>query len=50
MDHVTGICFLFLFNMARGFEKKIEIVSDSTTKSLEKFLAGAIYKDEKWKN
>ena len=36
--------------MARGFEYACEIISDKTSESLQKSLAGTIYKEEKWKN
>ena len=36
--------------MARGFENVCEIILDETSESLQKSLAGAIYKEEKWRN
>ena len=51
MDDVTGkFLFFVLLNMARGFENVCEIISDKTSESLQKSLAGAIYKEEKWRN
>ena len=48
MDDVTGkFLFFVLLNMARGFENVCEIISDKTSESLQKSLAGAIYKEEK---
>lgn len=48
MDDVTRNLFIFvLLKMARGFENICEIISDKASESLEKRLAGAIYKDEK---
>ena len=44
------IVFFALFNMARGFEYACETISDKTSESLQKSLAGTIYKEEKWKN
>ena len=51
MDDVTGNLFIFvLFKMARGSENVCEIISDKARESLEKRLAGASYKEEKWRN
>ena len=36
--------------MARGFENGCEIIADKASENLEKRLAGAIYKEEKWRN
>ena len=48
MDDVTGNLFIFvLLKMGRGFENVCEIISDKASESLEKRLAGAIYKEEK---
>ena len=47
--HGKNVLFA-LFNMARGFEYACEIISDKTSKSLQKSLAGTIYTEEKWKN
>ena len=44
------IVLFALFNMARGFEYACETISDKTSESLQKSLAGTIYKEEKWKN
>ena len=50
MDDVTGnFVFFVLLNTARGFENVCEIISDKTSESLQKSLAGAIYKEEKGK-
>ena len=47
MDDVTGNLFIFvLLKMVRGFENVCEIISDKASESLEKRLAGAIYKEE----
>ena len=37
-------CFFVLFNVACGFENVGEIISDQASESLEKRLAGAIWK------
>ena len=51
MDEVTGnFVFFVLLNMARGFENVCEIISDKTSESLQKSLAGAIYKEEQGRN
>ena len=51
MDDVTGnFVFFVLLNTARGFENVCEIIPDKTSESLQKSLAGAIYKEEKGKN
>ena len=48
MDDVTGkILFFVLLNTECGFENVCEIISDKTSESLQKSLAGAIYKEEK---
>ena len=48
MDDVTGnFVFFVLLNMARGFQNVCEITSDKISESLQKSLAGAIYKEEK---
>ena len=45
------ICFLnVFFNITRGFEKVCEIFLDSSERKPRKSLAGAIYKEEKWRN
>ena len=36
--------------MARGFENVCEIISDEASENFGKSLAGAIYKEEKWRN
>ena len=51
LDDVTGkFLFFVLLNTARGFENVCEIISDKTSESLQKSLAGAIYKEEEWRN
>ena len=48
MDDITGnFVFFVLLNMACGFQNVCEITSDKTSESLQKSLAGAIYKEEK---
>ena len=48
MDDVTRNLFTFvLWKMVRGFENVCEIISNKASESLEKRLAGAIYKEEK---
>ena len=51
MDDVTGkFLFFVLLNTARGFENVCETILDKTSESLQKSLAGAIYKEEKWRS
>ena len=51
MDDVTGnFVFFVLLNTAGSFENVCEINSDKTSESLQKSLAGAIYKEEKYRN
>ena len=40
------LVFFVLFNVASGFENVGEIISDQASESLEKRLAGAIWKQE----
>ena len=42
--------FFVLFNITRGFENVCEILLDSSEWKPRKSLAGAIYKEEKWRN
>ena len=44
------LVFFVLFNMASDFENVCEIISDWGSESFRKSLAGAIYKEEKWRN
>ena len=47
MDDTTGnFVFFVLLNTARCFENVCEIILDKTSESLQKSLAGAIYKEE----
>ena len=52
MDDVTGIFFLcFRFEMARSCENFCEIIFGlKQVKAWKKRLAGAIYKEETWRN
>ena len=42
--------FFVLFNMARGLKIFVRLVLIKASEDLEKRLAGAIYKEEKWRN
>ena len=43
------LVFFVLFNMARRFEMFVRLFPIKASESLEKSLAGAIYKEEKWR-
>ena len=43
------LVFFVLFNMARRFEMFVRSFRIKASESLEKSLAGAIYKEEKWR-
>ena len=42
--------FFFLFNKARGLKIFVRLFLIKAGEGLEKRLAGAIYKEEKWRN
>ena len=42
--------FFVLFNMARGLKIFVRLFLIKAREVLEKRLAGAIYKEEKWRN
>jgi len=39
-----------LFDITHGFKNVSEIISDEASQGLEKSLAGAFYKVERWRN
>ena len=51
MDDVMGKLFFFvLCNTAHGFKMFARLISVYASESLQKRFAGAIYKEEKWRN